>query len=469
MRQTIVDKIWATHEILAREGSSLIFVDRHLLHEGSHHAFDKIGQAGRKVRHPELTFGVADHYAPSSELRANAASATMIDRLSANTARHGIDSFGLGDARRGIVHVAMPEQGLTLPGLIVVCGDSHTATHGAFGAFAFGIGASEVAHVLATQALWQKKPPVMKITVAGELPFGTTAKDLALHIIGRIGTGGATGHAVEYAGAAIAALSMEGRMTLCNMTIEMGARSGIVPPDETTFAWLEGRPMAPKGAAFTAAVESWRRLRSDEGAVYAAEITITAGDVAPMVTWGTNPEQVAPVTGHVPHPESGGDAEALDYMGLCGGESLSAIPIDRGFIGSCTNGRYSDLLAAARVLEGRRLAVPLLVSPGSSAVARRAEQSGIAAIFRAAGAEWGESGCSLCVGMNGDRVNPGERCASTSNRNFQGRQGPGARTHLMSPAMVAAAAVSGHIADVRTIALADLPDAASSSAATPGA
>ncbi|MCE7030570.1 3-isopropylmalate dehydratase large subunit [Jiella avicenniae] len=462
MRQTIVDKIWAAHEILAREGSSLLFVDRHLLHEGSHHAFDKIGAAGRKVRHPELTFGVADHYAPSSELRANAASATMIERLSANTARHGIGSFGLGDARRGIVHVAMPEQGLTLPGLVIVCGDSHTATHGAFGAFAFGIGASEVAHVLATQALWQKKPPAMRITVTGELPFGTTAKDLALHIIGRIGTGGATGHAVEYAGAAISALSMEGRMTLCNMTIEMGARSGIVPPDETTFAWLRGRPMAPKGAAFDRAVQSWKALRSDAGADYAREVVIDAGEVAPMVTWGTSPEQVAPVTGAVPEPAAGGDAEALDYMGLSGGESLSEIPIDRGFIGSCTNGRYSDLLAAARVLAGRRLAVPLLVSPGSSEVARQAEESGIAAIFRAAGAEWGMSGCSLCVGMNGDRVQAGERCASTSNRNFRGRQGPGARTHLMSPAMVAAAALSGRIADVRAMELAALPEAAES-------
>lgn len=454
MSQSILDKIWSAHEILSRDGSSLVFVDRHLLHEGSHHAFAKIGEAGRKVRHPELTFGVADHYAPSSELRANAASATMIERLSVNTARHGIESFGLGDARRGIVHVAMPEQGLSLPGTIIVCGDSHTATHGAFGAFAFGIGASEVAHVLATQALWQKKPPLMKITVDETLPFGTTAKDLALHIIATIGTGGATGHAVEYAGEAIAALSMEGRMTLCNMTIEMGARSGIVPPDETTFAWLKGRPMAPKGAVFEAAVESWKALRSDDGAAYAREVVIDAGEVAPMVTWGTSPEQVAPVTGEVPSV----DPDALDYMGLSAGEALSTINIDRGFIGSCTNGRYSDLLAAARVLTGRRLAVPLLVSPGSTDVARQAEETGIAEIFRQAGAEWGESGCSLCVGMNGDQVRPGERCASTSNRNFRGRQGPGARTHLMSPAMVAAAAVSGHIVDVRAIDLADLPE-----------
>ena len=471
MSQTTVDKIWAAHQILEREGRSLLFVDRHLLHEGSHHAFDKIGTAGRTVRHPELTFGVADHYAPSSELRANAASATMIERLSVNTARHGIDSFGLGDARRGIVHVTMPEQGLTLPGMIIVCGDSHTATHGAFGAFAFGIGASEVAHVLATQALWQKKPPVMRISVTGELPFGTTAKDLALHIIGEIGTAGATGHAVEYAGEAISALSMEGRMTLCNMTIEMGARSGIVPADETTFAWLKGRPMAPRGAAFDAAVTSWKALRSDPDAVFAREVTIDACSVTPMVTWGTSPEQVAPVSGHVPNA----NAETLIYMGLAGGDRLSGIAIDRGFIGSCTNGRYSDLLAAARVLKGRRLVVPLLVSPGSDEIARQAERSGIAEIFREAGAEWGLSGCSLCVGMNGDQVMAGERCASTSNRNFRGRQGPGARTHLMSPAMVAAAAVTGRITDVREMALADLPEAAtdrailSPSPAIPGA
>ncbi|MAU97040.1 MAG: 3-isopropylmalate dehydratase large subunit [Fulvimarina sp.] len=468
MGRTIIDKIWDIHEILQREGRSLLFVDRHLLHEGSHHAFDKIGTAGRAVRHPELTFGVADHYAPSSKSRANAASATMIERLSANTARHGIDSFGLGDARRGIVHVAMPEQGLTLPGLIIVCGDSHTATHGAFGAFAFGIGASEVAHVLATQALWQTKPPQMKITVTGSLPFGTTAKDLALHIIGQIGTGGATGHAVEYAGDAIAALSMEGRMTLCNMTIEMGARSGIVPPDETTFAWLQQRPMAPAGDAFAAAVESWKALGSDADAAYAREVVIDAGAVAPMVTWGTSPEQVAPVTGSVPSAEAGGDPDTLDYMGLTSGQRLQDIRIDSGFIGSCTNGRYSDLVAAARVLEGRRLAVPLLVSPGSIEVARRAEEAGIADIFRAAGAEWGESGCSLCVGMNGDRVEPGERCASTSNRNFRGRQGPGARTHLMSPAMVAAAVVAGHITDVRAMDLADILDGPAASPALAG-
>ncbi|WP_118134515.1 3-isopropylmalate dehydratase large subunit [Oceanicella sp. SM1341] len=450
--RTLVQKIWDAHRIVTRNGADLLFVDRHLLHEGSHHAFDKIAAAGRPVRHPELTFGVADHYAPSAPERATEATVTMIERLSRNTARHAIESFDIGDTRRGIVHVAMPEQGLTLPGTIIVCGDSHTATHGAFGAFAFGIGASEVAHVLATQGLWQKQPPMMRITVEGALPAGTTAKDLALHIIGTIGTGGATGHAVEYAGAAIRALSMEARMTLCNMTIEMGARSGIVPPDEVTFAWLDGRPMAPAGAERARALEAWAALRSDPGATYAREVGIDAAHVAPMVTWGTSPEHVAPVTGRVPDTQP----EALDYMGLTAGAPVDGIEIQRAFIGSCTNGRYSDLLAAAAVLKGRQVAVPLLVSPGSEAVARRAEETGLAGIFRAAGAEWGASGCSLCVSMNGDRVAPGERCASTSNRNFRGRQGPGARTHLMSPAMVAAAAVTGRVTDVRALPRADL-------------
>lgn len=456
--RTLVQKIWDAHRILSSEGSDLLFVDRHLLHEGSHHAFDKIAAAGRSVRHPELTFGVADHYAPSHPDRATADTLTMIDRLAVNTARHGVRSFGIGDRKRGIVHVAMPEQGLTLPGTIIVCGDSHTATHGAFGAFAFGIGASEVAHVLATQTLWQKPPPMMRITVSGSLPPGTTAKDLALHIIGRIGTGGATGHAVEYDGSAISAMTMESRMTLCNMTIEMGARSGIVPPDDVTFAWLAGRPMVPQGACWQDALADWRQLRSDPGAIYAREVVMDASEVAPMVTWGTSPEHVAPVTGTLPK----GQPEALEYMGLVAGSPVEGIEIQRGFIGSCTNGRWSDLLAAATVLKGRTVRVPLLVSPGSEAIAAQAEKTGIADLFRAAGAEWGSSGCSLCVGMNGDRVAPGERCASTSNRNFRGRQGPGARTHLMSPAMVAAAAVTGRVTDIRKLPLADISEFADS-------
>ena len=445
--KTLVGKIWDAHRILSEDGADLLFIDRHLLHEGSHHAFDKIRAAGREVRHPELTFGVADHYAPSSPSRATETTATMISRLERNAGMNRIESFGIGDPRRGIVHVAMPEQGLTLPGTIIVCGDSHTATHGAFGAFAFGIGASEVAHVLATQTLWQKPVPVMRVTVTGRLPRGTTAKDLALHIIGEIGTGGATGHAVEYHGDTIAALSMDARMTLCNMTIEMGARSGLVPPDEKTIAWIEGRPMAPAGEDWRAAREYWATLRPDPDALYDHEVRIEAGDVAPMVTWGTSPEHVAPIDGIIP---ADAPKETLDYVGLRAGARLSGIEIDRAFIGTCTNGRLSDLAAAASVLNGRKVRVPLLVAPGSEEVAREAESSGIARILREAGAEWGASGCSLCVGMNGDRVAPGERCASTSNRNFRGRQGPGARTHLMSPAMVAAAALHGRITDVRT-------------------
>ncbi|MEI4472320.1 3-isopropylmalate dehydratase large subunit [Frigidibacter sp. MR17.24] len=454
--RTLVEKIWDRHRVLHRDGADLLSVDRHLLHEGSHHAFDRLAAAGLRVRHPGLTFAVADHYAPSHPDRAGPAQAVMIDRLAANTARHGIDSFGLGDARRGIVHVAMPEQGLTLPGTLIVCGDSHTATHGAFGAFAFGIGASEVAHVLATQTLWQRPVPMMRIAVLGSLPRGTTAKDLALHIISRIGTGGATGHAVEYAGPAIAALSMEARMTLCNMTIEMGARSGIVPPDAVTFNWLAGRAMAPSGADWAAAVADWATLRSDPGARYGRAVTLDAAEVAPMVTWGTSPEHVAPVTAAVPATEP----DALDYMGIAAGTPIEGLAVQRGFIGSCTNGRWSDLVAAAELLKGRRVAVPLLVSPGSEAIAAQAEATGLAGIFRAAGAEWGAPGCSLCVSMNGDRVAEGERCASTSNRNFRGRQGPGARTHLMSPAMVAAAALTGRITDARQLPRADLSEIA---------
>ncbi|SFD95980.1 3-isopropylmalate/(R)-2-methylmalate dehydratase large subunit [Sulfitobacter brevis] len=444
-----VAKIREAHRILAQDGTDLLYIDRHFLHEGSHHAFASLREAGRSIRQPALTFGVADHYVPSSPERANEVTATMIDRLDRNTRDFGIDSFGIGDPRRGIVHVAMPEQGLSLPGTTIVCGDSHTATHGAFGAFAFGIGASEVAHVLATQTLWQMPMPVMRIRIEGQLPTGATAKDLALTIIWRIGTGGATGHAVEYDGSAVAALSMEERMTLCNMTIEMGARSGLVPPDDTTFEWLKGRPMAPKGKAWKSAVAEWRALRPDPNATYDKEILIDADDVSPMVTWGTSPEQVAPVDAAVP---ADADPDALDYMGLAAGVPLTTINIDRAFIGSCTNGRLSDLRAAAVILSGRRVVVPLLVSPGSDDVARQAESEGIAEIFRAAGAEWGASGCSLCVSMNGDLVASNERCASTSNRNFKGRQGPGARTHLMSPQMVAAAAITGRITDARTMA-----------------
>jgi 3-isopropylmalate/(R)-2-methylmalate dehydratase large subunit len=445
--QTLVEKIWNNHRILSNEGMDLLFIDRHFVHEGSHHAFHKISASGREVRHPRLTFGVADHYAPTGVGKPDEAMSVMISRLRENTAQHRIDSFDLSDARHGIVHVTMPEQGLSLPGTTIVCGDSHTATHGAFGAFAFGIGASEVAHVLATQTLWQKPVEPMRITINGRLPFGTSAKDLALYVIAQIGTGGAAGYSVEYAGDTVAGLSIEGRMTLCNMTIEMGARSGIIPPDDITFAWLKGRALAPVGADWDTAVAQWRDLKSDRDATFKKDLTIEASNVVPMVTWGTAPDQVAAVTACV--PSDGADDAALRYMGLTAGQAITAMPIDQAFIGSCTNGRYSDLLEASRVLLDNQVKVPLLISPGSAEVARQAEANGLVDIFIQSGATWARSGCSLCVGMNGDRVKPGQRCASTSNRNFKGRQGKGSRTHLMSPAMVAAAAVAGCIVDVR--------------------
>lgn len=450
--RTIIEKIWDAHRILSRDDQDLLFVDRHYVHEGSHHAFDKLRSSDRRVRRPELTFGVADHYVPTRGAVKDPAIATMIERLDRNSADHGFAAFGPADARQGIVHVTMPEQGLTLPGTIIVCGDSHTATHGALGAFAFGIGASEVAHVLATQTLWQARPALMRISVDGALGPGVTAKDLALHIIATIGTSGATRHAVEYAGTTIADLSVEARMTLCNMTIEMGARSGIVPPDARALDWLRGRPMAPRGAEWDGACDKWRALVSDAGARYDHEIRIVAADIAPMVTWGTSPQEVAPVSGAVPWDAA--SQGSRDYMGLAPGQPLEGLEVDEVFIGSCTNGRLDDLRAAAGVLAGRRVRVPLLVSPGSRAVREQAEHAGIARIFEAAGATWAGSGCSLCVGMNGDRVAPQKRCASTTNRNFRGRQGPGARTHLMSPAMAAAAAVAGRITDVRALSLA---------------
>ena len=380
----------------------------------------------------------------------------MLRQLQDNAARFGIELIGLGDPRQGIVHVVGPEQGLTLPGLTIVCGDSHTSTHGAFGAYAFGIGASEAAHVLMTQTLWQKRPRRMRITIDGELGSTLSAKDLALNIIARIGADGAQGHAVEYAGAAVRALSMEGRMTLCNLAIESGARLGTIAPDEKTFAFLRGRAFAPVGAAFDRAVEDWRALRSDDDALFDREFSFDAGLVAPTVTWGVSPEQAAPIDAATPDPadiadQSSAEAvrDALAYMGLEPGTPLTAIRIDRIFIGSCTNARIEDLRAAAAVLDGRKSVVPGLVSPGSQSVKRQAEDEGLARIFKTAGLEWANSGCSMCVAMNGDFVPAGERCASTTNRNFKGRQGPGSRTHLMSPAMVAAAAVTGRLTDAR--------------------
>jgi 3-isopropylmalate/(R)-2-methylmalate dehydratase large subunit len=460
--QTIIDKLWSAHEILRREdGESLLWVDRHYVHEGSFHAFGKLAERGAKVAEPQLTFGVTDHYVPTrrpSGAIENAELARMVQKLEENTAAHGVKLFGLNDPRQGIVHVVGPEQGLTLPGLLVVCGDSHTSTHGALGAYAFGIGASEVAHVLMTQTIWQKKPKRMRVTVDGATAPGIGAKDIVLAIIARIGADGATGCAVEFAGSAIRALSIEGRLTLCNMSIEAGARCGIVAPDAATFSYLKGRPYAPRAAELDRALEAWSRLSTDSDAEFDREVRLDAGNVAPIVTWGTSPEDALPIDGSVPDPAREPNAErasylrdALAYMGLAPGQKLTDIAVDRVFIGSCTNARIEDLRAAAAVLAGRTSKVPGLVSAGSTLVKRQAEQEGLDRIFRDAKLEWGESGCSMCVGLNGDLVAPGERCASTTNRNFRGRQGPGARTHLMSPAMVAAAAVEGRFADVRKL------------------
>jgi 3-isopropylmalate/(R)-2-methylmalate dehydratase large subunit len=464
--QTIIDKLWSAHEIVRRDdGESLLWVDRHYVHEGSFHAFAKLAERGVAVAEPGLTFGVADHYVPTRGPRqgtrrdiANPEIARMVRQVEDNTKTHGVRLFGLDDPRQGIVHVVGPEQGLTLPGLLIVCGDSHTSTHGALGTYAFGIGASEVAHVLMTQTIWQKKPQRMRVTVDGAVAPGISAKDIVLAIIGHVGADGATGCAVEFSGPAIRALSLEGRLTLCNMSIEAGARCGMVAPDATTFAYLKGRPYAPAGAVLDRAIEAWSKLASDPGAPFDREVSLDGAHVAPIVTWGTSPQDALPIDASVPDPARETDAErakylrdAIDYMGIAPGKKLTNIAVDRVFIGSCTNARIEDLRAAAAVLSGRTSKVPGLVSAGSSLVKRQAEEEGLDRIFRDAGLEWGESGCSMCVGINGDLVAPGERCASTTNRNFRGRQGPGARTHLMSPAMVAAAAVTGHLADVREL------------------
>ncbi len=457
---TLLDKLWSAHEILRRDdGTSLLWVDRHLVHEGSHHAFANLAGRNAKVAEPALTFCVVDHYAPTRNRDRGMAPqiARMIRTLQENAQRHELQLFDLDDPRQGIVHVIGPEQGLTLPGLLVNCGDSHTSTHGAFGALAFGIGATEVAHILATQTIWQKKPAAMRITVDGELGPWVSAKDIALNWIARLGAGGARGHAVEYAGRAITDLSMEGRMTLCNLSIEGGARFGMIAPDETTFAYLKGRPFAPRGAGWDKALAAWNQLRSDESATFARDVRIEARDIAPTVTWGTSPEQAVPVNARIPDPAQLEDGKAdaarnaLDYMGLTAGRPIAGTPVDQVFIGSCTNGRIEDLRAAGAVLAGRTSKVPGLVSPGSAQVKAQAEREGLDRVFTEAGLEWADSGCSMCVGMNGDTVAAGRRCASSTNRNFRGRQGRGARTHLMSPAMVAAAAVTGTISDVRSL------------------
>lgn len=459
--RTLFEKLWAQHEILRdADGASLLWVDRHLVHEGSHHAFANLAARGLAVAEPDLTFAVVDHYAPTRNRDypgRNGDIARMIATLEQNATTHGLHLFGLHDPRQGVVHVVGPEQGLTLPGLTINCGDSHTSTHGAFGALAFGIGATEVAHVLATQTIWQMRPKTLRITVTGALGPAVSAKDLALNWISRLGADGASGYAIEYAGPAVRALSMEGRMTLCNLSIEGGGRLGMVAPDETTFAYVKGRPFAPTGAAWDRAVADWGALPSDAAAEFDREEEIDASMIAPTVTWGTSPEEALPITASVPAPDSLPAAkaaralDALEYMGLKPGQPLAGVPVDQVFIGSCTNGRIEDLRLAAAVLKGRRAKVPGLVSPGSSLVKQQAEQEGLDRIFVDAGLEWVESGCSMCVGMNEDLVEAGKRCASSTNRNFRGRQGRGARTHLMSPAMVAAAAVTGTLSDVRPL------------------
>lgn len=460
--RTLFDKIWDAHVVVQREdGQSLLWIDRHFLHEGSFHAFDKLKARDAEVARPDLTFGIEDHYVPTRVRdleKIDPAIRRMIEQLRANTLRHQLRLFDLDDPGQGIVHVVGPEQGLTLPGLTIVCGDSHTATHGAFGALAFGIGASEVAHVLMTQTLWQKKPKRLRVTVDGKLAPGIVAKDIALSVIATIGADGAAGHAIEYAGSTIRDLSMEGRLTLCNLSIEAGGRCGMVAPDASTLAYLRGRPYAPQGQDFERASEDWLALASDADAAFDKEVRLDGTQIAPIVTWGTSPEDALPITMQVPDPAKAADAgraahirDALDYMGLSAGQRLVDIRIDRVFIGSCTNSRIEDIRAAAAVLAGRKARVPGLVSPGSAQVKRQAEEEGLDRVFREAGLEWVAPGCSMCVGMNGDLVAPGERCASTTNRNFRGRQGPGARTHLMSPAMVAAAAITGHLTDMRAL------------------
>jgi 3-isopropylmalate/(R)-2-methylmalate dehydratase large subunit len=462
--RTLFEKLWDAH-VVAQTGerSTLLYIDLHLVHEvTSPQAFDGLRMAGRKVRRPDLTFATVDHNVPTLPadrvIIRDPIAARQVEVLRANCAEFGIPLFDIDSAEQGIVHVIGPELGLTRPGMTIVCGDSHTSTHGAFGALAFGIGTSEVEHVLATQCLPQSKPQTLEVRVEGELPAGVGAKDMALGLIARIGTDGASGYAVEYTGSAVRSLSMEGRMTLCNMTIEGGGRAGMVAPDETTFRYIEGRRFAPKREAWTKALEHWRTIPTDAGAKYDKVIVIEAKDLSPVVTWGTNPGMAVSVSERVPDPATAADADsrraferALEYMGLKAGTAIEEIPVDRVFIGSCTNARLEDLRAAARVVRGHRIhpRVQAMVVPGSQAVKQAAEKEGLDAIFRSAGFDWRESGCSMCLGMNPDVLQPGERCASTSNRNFEGRQGRGGRTHLVSPMMAAAAAIAGHFTDVR--------------------
>jgi len=461
--KTLFQKIWDKHAILEQgDGSTLLHVGRHLVHDGSHAGFRTLRERGLKLRRPDKTFGSPDHYVPTTtrdmstikeEGRRN-----IVTLMNANAKDFGMTMFGLEDIRQGIIHVVGPEQGITQPGLVIVCGDSHTATHGALGALAFGIGASEVTHVMATQTLWQAKPKSMRITVTGRLGHGVTAKDVILAIIAKIGAAGGTGHVVEYAGSAITSLSIEARMTLCNMTIEAGARAGMVAPDDKTFAYLKGRPYAPSGEAWDQALAYWKSLPTDPGATFDKEVVLNGDEIVPMMTWGTSPEEAGPITGTVLDPSHIADPEkrdslqkSLDYMGLKPGTKFTDIKVDKVFIGSCTNSRIEDIRAAAAIVKGKKAKIWAMVVPGSGLIKQQAEAEGLDKIFLDAGIEWRHAGCSMCVGINGDLLAEGERCASTSNRNFVGRQGRGVRTHLVSPAMAAAAAIYGRFVDIRDL------------------
>ena len=462
--RTLFDKIWNAHLVdVQADGTCLIYIDRHIIHEvTTPQAFEGLRQAGRRVRRTDLTLGVADHNTPTTDLSSGIQeedSRIQVETFEENVKAFKVPYFGLDDPRRGIVHIIGPEQGFTLPGMTMVCGDSHTATHGAFGALAFGIGTSEVEHVLATQTLIQKPAKNMLVEVGGELSFGVTAKDLILAIIGKIGTAGGTGHVIEFGGSTIRGLSMEARMTVCNMAIEAGARAGMIAPDETTFEYLRGKPMAPKAGGFEQALQFWKTLPSDPGAFYDTRCSLKASEISPQVTWGTNPEEVVSITGNIPRPEDIKDParrskteRSIEYMGLTPGSPISELEIDRVFIGSCTNARIEDLREVAKIAKGKKVAesVHAMIVPGSGLVKLQAEEEGLVEIFKEAGFDWRqEPGCSMCLAMNADKLQPGERCASTSNRNFEGRQGPGSRTHLVSPAMAAAAAIRGHLVDVR--------------------
>lgn len=460
--KTLFEKIWQRHVVTEQNGQTLLYIDRHLCHDGSWSAFKNLRERGLSVRRPDQTFATPDHFTPTHSASlddlADPVARDLARQIKTNSEEFGITVFPWGDVRQGIAHVVGPEQGITLPGLTMVCGDSHTSTHGALGAMAFGIGSSEVTHVLATSTLWQRKPKTMRININGTLAFGVSAKDVILAIIRQIGAAGGTGYAIEYAGSAIRNLSMEGRLTICNMTIEAGSRFGIIAPDETTLKYINGRPFAPAGEQYQRAEKFWRQLPSDSDAVFDREVEVDGDAIAPMVTWGNSPQDAVAVNATLPDPAQESSVEkqaemraAYDYMGLKPGTAVTDIAVDRVFIGACTNARIEDLRIAAKVAKGRKARVPTMVVPGSGLVKQQAESEGLDRIFSQAGFEWRMPGCSMCVGMNGDLLKPGERSASTSNRNFRGRQGQGSRTHLVSPAMAAAAAVHGHFSDVREL------------------